>query len=836
MTLIWPLVRLFLRVHHCPLLVLFSLPQEQHGVPSTMPGFLVPAATHLLTMKPTVNDLASAVAALYGKPRPSPDHALLKRMLDMAQPQMAGARPLSYAHLLSGCVAAGWRPYDRWLAEHHAVATKALRAPGAADADTLLQLLRALSSPQLAPQAGSDRAYMTARNDLLSEVAERLLQKPARASLAANPDELVGAVRQVVVQGARPDGQWVQRVTDLVLELLPRLSFQGLANTVEGLALLGAAPPASFLDAVLTQAGKYDMASYDSGQLGLLLGGVHRLKAGALSAEAQEVLDRAHAAFLSQCLHALPAYTPAQAVMVAGSVVAFQLAQPAGGSQAVVDARWLASLVGALQQRLTSGVLPPPALLVDLLRLGSRVLSGGKKGGTAATKPADRSYSSSSSSSSKDEGGAKSTLIDYVQQSLSQLAAAGTDNVDWPQLLRAALAAGVLPDGEVLQKYVTSLAEQLYGTVRLISASKDQLNGAVSILEEAITSALMPSLPWVPASGLLPRVLEAPALLQACSPRQLALLCTYAAHSGLGSQLLWERVGAEVRARGEVQSATRCGGSGSAAADYFAVCYALEVAGYGVAGTGQGAQMHTWLEGQLRALDDGGRDGPSMLPLQALHVLWVAHRLGDLSLVPPGVWAAVHAATDGELLLLLPYQLAQLVELRAAAAAAGLQLPPAPDSYTERVLEALLRPESRPDSDSGAQLQGVAAARAVAYLPAGELGGVWKKLVPRAKALLDKGGAAGSVSGGGGVTRLSAADWQAWVLSVERLRSTLGGFSACALSPGQLAGVARALVAPEARAADGAGRGASAAAEQRRLAATLQVRDSGGRGAGTRQR
>ncbi len=804
-----------------------SLPkhQELHGIPSSTPRFLVPAATQLLSMKPTINNLASAVAALYGKPRPSPDHVLLKRMLDMAQPHMAGARPLSYAQLLAGCVAAGWRPDDRWLAEHHAAAAKALRAPGASDADVLLQLLSALSAPQLAPQASSDRTYLAARHDLLLEVAQCTLQEPALASLAAEPDLLVGAVRQLVVQGARPAEQWVQQLVTLTHDLIPQLSARGLAYAAESLALLGAAAPAPFLDALLTQAGKYDMASYDPSELGLLLGGVHRLQAGAMSVQAHEVWGRAQATFLPHCLDVLPTYTHAQAGMVAGSVVASVIDRPAGGAT-VVDAPWLSGLLGALPQCGTPGALPPPpALLVDLLRLGTRVLGGKEEGGSAAMAAADQTQSSSG-----EEGRARELLLGYVQQSLSDLAAAATDDVDWPLLLRTALAAGVRPEGDVLQKYAASLAEKIYGTVRSNSASKEQLSSAVGTLEEAIELALMPALPWVPIGGLLPGLLADPKLLQACSPRQLALLCTYATQSGLGTQRMWERVGAEVQARGEALLGAR--GDASAAAGCAAIWYALKVAGCSVAGMGEGSTVRTWLEGQLRQMDAGGSEGPGMTLLQALYVLWVAHRLGSLSLVPPGVWAAVHAATDDQLQLLLPFQLAQLVELRAAAAADGLQLPLTPDGYVARVLGALgARPQARAGAGAAAGsdadlLTGLAAIRALAYLPAEELGGGCSKLLSQSLSFFELGSSAGAATFGGRVSGLSAADVATWASTVEGLQSALGSTPAPTLSLGQLRGVVGAIAVPAANpsaSTKGGGEGAGAGSLSLRETATVGV-------------
>ncbi len=808
-----------------------------------MPAFLTAAVKQeLLSMKPTVNDLASAVAALYGKPRPSPDHALLKRMLDMAQPQLACAGPLSYAQLLAGCVAAGWRPDDRWLAEHHATAAKALRArreaapavPACVEvADALLQLLSALSAPALAPQPGSNGAYPAARKALLMELAECLLWEPALASLVPKPDQLVEAVRQLAVQDGLPDEQWVQQMTDLTQDLIPQLSTSGLASAAEGMALLGTSMPASVINALLAQAGEYDMASYDPRDLGLLLGGVHRLRQAAiaeaqgrelqaaedseaaiLSAEAQEVWGRAHAAFLPHCLDVLPTYTPAQKVMVAGSVVAFVMAQPAGGSLAV-HAAWLS---GLLLQCRACGALPPPALLVDLLRLGSRVLDGERDGGIGPLAEADPVPRGSGAA-----GRARSRLLSYVQESVSGLAKAPENMAPAVnlRLLRAVAAAGIRPGNAVLQKYARPFVESLCGSVSL-DAVEQGLANFLGFLEDAITFALLPALPWVPegpAGEQLARVLEAPALLQACSSRQLALLCTYATQSGLGTQRMWQHMGDEVQARGGVLSAAM--GGASSAADGFAVCYALEVAAGGVAGSGVGAQVRPWLEGQLQGLDAGSSEEPSMTPLQALHVLWVAHRLGCLPQVAPGVWAAAHAATDDQLRLLLPYQLAQLVELRAAAAAAGLQLPPAPEGYTARVLHALLQwPE--PGSGAGATtgtatqlVQGIAAVRALAYLPAQELGKDWEALVSCTLLVFERCGSCAA----GRITSLSAFEVAAWVVNVGQLPLS------CTLSVEQLQGIAKVLARPAAG-GDGA-RGDTPSLQQsvqvRTSSATLQA-------------
>ncbi len=797
-----------------------------------VPVILLPAVKKLLTMKPTANDLASAVAALYGKPRPKPDLALLKRMLDMAQPQMASARPLSYAQLLTGCAAAGWRPDDRWLAEHHTSAAKALRAPCAADADVLLQLLNAMSAPQLAPQAGSISTYLDARDALLLVVTQGLLREPALASLAAQPDVLVGAVRLVAVLGVRPDGQWVQQLVTLTQGLVPQLSSKGLASAAEGLALLRSAPPASFLNALLLQADTYDLVSYDARDLGLLLGGVHRLQAGALSAEAQEVWGRAHHAFLPQCLHVLPSYTPAQAAMVAGSVVAFQLALPAGRVPAV-DAPWLSGLLRALQCHIPSA-LPPPALLLDLLRLGSRVLDGRKDGGTVASGPGDmstRNSSSSSSSSRGAEGGARELLLSYVEHSLTHLAAAGAETArvqgqaatsylppDWRTLVRLAVSAGVRPNTAVLQQYTNAVVKYVGGVVSSSYVAEEDLSAALVALEEAITLVLLPALPWVPTDGLLPGVLADPKLLQACSPRRLALLCTYATQSQLGSQRMWERVGEEVRVRGV--DVLLAGGS---ALDLFAIHYGMEMAGGSVAVGAQPEQRGrgVWLERglqQMRGLDSSGSSQPSVNPLQALHVLWAAHRMGDLQLVPPGVWAAAHAATDDQLQLLLPYQLAQLVELRTAAGAEGLQRPPSPDGYTARVLRALLQrgnTGARQGVAAGSissetrQAQGLAAARALAYLPAQELGEDWESLVPHVHTLYDGGERAGAPSCcGGRLTSLSAADVVGWILAVERLHSPHGRGSTASLSLRQLQGVCKALQQPAAVGSTASNRGA----------------------------
>ncbi len=798
-----------------------ALPQQQgqHGSPAPVPDFFVPAVNQLLSMKPTVSDLASAVAALYTKPRTKPNLALLKRMLDMAQPQMAGARPLSYAQLLAGCVAAGWRPDDRWLAEHHAAAAKALRAAGTAVADVLLQLLSSLSGDTLSAQAASDPAYLAARNELLLETAYGLLRPTAVTVLAAKPDALAGAIRQVAVQGARPDRQWVARVVQLTQGLLPSLSPTGLASAAEGLAQLRAAPPVSFVDTLLVQAGKYDVegGEYDGKQLGLLLGGVHALtRADRLSTEAAEAWGRLHAAFLPHCLGALATYTPAQAVMVATSVVAFQQAQP---TTVAVDASWLAGLLDVLLRCRGSGAPPPPALLLDLLSMGSRV-----------------PFSTQDSSTSSQEGRARALLLSYVQQSLSDLASAATEDVPWPQLLRAALAAGVRPERKTLQSYSASLAQALYDTVRSKEPSEEQLSGAVRTLEEAITSALMPALPWAPegdGGALLVSVLGAPELLRTCSPGQLALLCTYATQSGLGAKAppLWRNVAAEVQRRG---GATFF--SAAAASDSLAIWYALEVAGCSVAAGGQRADMRTRLGQTLQELDAGcGADANgggrhvawAPTPLLAPQVLWVAYRLGGLSLVPQGAWAALWAALDAastaeQLQQLLPYQLVQLVELRAAAAAAGLPLPPGPGGHIYRVLGTLKRQPKTAASETRL-LKALVAARALAYLPAEELGDSWESLVSLSLPYFAKDWDADGL--GGRVSSLSSADAAAWVSVMEKRLAKLGG-PAIQLTLQQLQGIVKALAMPAAGPAPNAkSPGGGAGAAGLGLRETLTVRE-----------
>ncbi len=501
---------------------------------------------------------------------------------------------------------------------------------------------------------------------------------------------------------------------------------------------------------------------------------------------------------------ALPTYTTAQAQMAAGGVVAFQLLAQGAAASPAVDSAWLAGLLGALLQSRTPGAPPPPpSLLLDLLHLGSRVLSDSR---------------------SSDEDKVRSLLLSYVQQSLSDLAAAATEDVPWPQLLRAALAAGVRPEREVLQRYAASLAQTLYDIVRSKAPSKEQLSGAVRTLAEAVTSALMPALPWAPegdAGGLLVSVLADQKLLQACSPGQLALLCTYATQSGLGAKatLMWKHVAAEVQARGVAASLSAATGNAAAdaaaAADACAVWYALEVAGCSVLAGGLQPQIRTWLGRQLQqaqALDVGGSDARSgggqhvalvLTALQALQVLWVAHRLDGLALVPQGAWAALHTllASEEQLQLLLPYQLTQLVELRAAAAAAELPLPPVPGGYTARVLSALQRQAETPTLDARAAAardarlwSALASARALAYLPAEELEGSWESLWSLSLHYFEESCKTEAATFGGRASSLSAADAAAWVSAIERRRGELGGPGSM-LATYELRGVVKTLLA-----------------------------------------
>ncbi len=826
----------------------------------------MPIVKKLLSMKPAATEIAAAVAALYSELAwpPGPDHALLRRMLDMVQQQMEGATPVAYGQLLAGCVAAGWRPDDRWLAEHHAAAAKALRDRQGVKAEALVRLINGLLAIEQMAKAGPEgqgapaaagpgskdaggalaaagaskppnkakaapvpkSTYQAAREELLVEIAHCLLREPAVRTLAAKPDLLVDAVRQVVVQGARPDEQWVQQLTDLTRDLVPQLSAKGLAYAAESLALLGAAPSASFIDTLLTQAGKFDLKVYDPKQLGLLLGGVHTLrqaaiaedelrrlagdgsgvlggKAGPLSTAAQEAWGRAHATFVSQARNVLPSYTPVQMVMVVGGVAAFELTRPAvstpaqtaprGKSHAAAPGRtatsatavadligrveddWLSDCLAALLRCREVGLeqqgqvpLPPPGLLIDLLRLASRVMRGRSDGGIAVLVARPQA-GTDGTVEPPERHATRAMLLRYLKLSMTDLADTQTaqaaaaarssasvmqDRAGWSSLLHAAYAAGIRAAAPELSCFATALVDALWARVGNDMAIKEEQQGALMAeLEDGIQGVLLPALPWKPEgrdATLLLKLLQATSLLQACSPRQLALLCTYATQSGLGSQLMWERVAQSQQAAALAVGAFGADASAAAADawDRLSVRYALYVAGQGVKQAGkEDKKLVSCCLGQLAQGSIAPARG-AVNALRALQVLWVAHRCGLLAQAPRALWDMAYSTTD-LLRLLLPYQLAQLVELRSAAAAEGVQLQPPPTSFLNQWLAAL---ESKGDGSGG--VRGALAVRAVTHS-----GGARTQLIK--KALLALGDTRGP-------RIVSAEDAAECLLAVER--------------------------------------------------------------------
>ena len=193
----------------------------------------------------------------------------------------------------------------------------------------------------------------------------------------------MAAIRQMAALGLRPPTQqWLSTYTTVLQDLLPKLQATSLAHGAEGLALLGAAPPSSFLDILLTCADKHGVDRFEPHALGLLLGGAHALRQNALAAQAaaelrlrgvgdddeaeeerahtaeaadvdpaawrrrqvatgvpvvaplstaaQETWGRAHVAFVSEARKSnpMPRYSRAQQLLVVSAVTSFELSRP----------------------------------------------------------------------------------------------------------------------------------------------------------------------------------------------------------------------------------------------------------------------------------------------------------------------------------------------------------------------------------------------------------------------------------------------------------------------------------------------------------------------------
>ncbi len=447
--------------------------------------------------------------------------------------------------------------------------------------------------------------------------------------------------------------------------------------------------------------GQPDWRMYDPHSLGLLLGAVHVLRGGAvrtaaegadaiknsrsgsskassgrsdsapLSTAAQQALSRAYSAFTSSSVGVMPKYTPRQLYMVVGAIVSHTLersgdpegATPGagkrslarGGFQSVmrrVEAPWLEQSCLAMQRCLAEArsagaaepalALPPPALVLDMMRLASQTLcssgSGvagisGDLGPLAQRAPALAAAAVAGGGvvSGGSGGGdsvlaaaqAAEALLEWVQGVLHQYAAMGDERVavaDWFELLTAALTVGGRAPSAALEAYCAALFPLLSSAAAAAaSAGAQEADQSTSetdaqarrqrafweAVEAALGNVLMPALPWAPGEKLAAALREGVLLrapLQAASMTQLALLCTYCTQAGAGSPEVWAQVALELQrrvgvwaavshgagapgkdasARQELQGSSAAVGSGhgDSFADLAAVCYALHLGG-----------------------------------------------------------------------------------------------------------------------------------------------------------------------------------------------------------------------------------------------------------------
>ncbi|GFR42286.1 hypothetical protein Agub_g3184 [Astrephomene gubernaculifera] len=426
---------------------------------------------------------------------------------------------------------------------------------GGVTAEALGLLLNALTEMERAMGERAERAqrdtaaggYAAARAALLQAMATAMLRDPALRVLAAQPDTFTLAVRQLAVLGLRPPTGWLPQYLAAVQGLMTSMSLTGLAYTAEGLALLHAAPPNVFIDILLTQVGTRNaVGAADPFLRGLLLGGVHALwhasaarereRGLPLSKAARETWAGVHVAFVADTRqgNALPRYSPSQLVLVVAAVVAYELsrspaaATPAaatsttttGGSSSArggggggaagagadigsglaftgkVEGEWLEDCcMSLLSGRSSSGAAfpPPPSLLIDLLRLASRVLRGSADGSIVRLAPAAAEEPEGDDADTAGGGGgggfSNSTaglVVRYVRLSLLDIAHAAKrraadmpSRAEWDALLRAAMAARIDPAAPVLEVYTSSL----------VQAGIERARGAVQTLATAAAAA-----------------------------------------------------------------------------------------------------------------------------------------------------------------------------------------------------------------------------------------------------------------------------------------------------------------------------------------------------------
>eukprot|EP00198_Chlamydomonas_reinhardtii_P009744 XP_001699081.1 predicted protein [Chlamydomonas reinhardtii] len=395
---------------------------------------LLPAVQQLLRLRPSMSDISAVAKGLLVEARwrvpvsadgfgrstsgGEPGHRaiLLEQatrglLVDLLAAAMSEPKPLEemgvseVAWLLEGFAALQYRPSHDTLAQlYSAAAARLVERP--AKAEEVVELLnsvtgmdRVASEPAAAnaaagPMAAGGSAPATgrrgalgdelkARGRLLQQLAVAVLQEPALPVLAAQPGGLVAAIRQMAALGLRPPTQqWLSTYTTVLQDLLPKLQATSLAHGAEGLALLGAAPPSSFLDILLTCADKHGVDRFEPHALGLLLGGAHALRQNALAAQAaaelrlrgvgdddeaeeerahtaeaadvdpaawrrrqvatgvpvvaplstaaQETWGRAHVAFVSEARKSnpMPRYSRAQQLLVVSAVTSFELSRP----------------------------------------------------------------------------------------------------------------------------------------------------------------------------------------------------------------------------------------------------------------------------------------------------------------------------------------------------------------------------------------------------------------------------------------------------------------------------------------------------------------------------